>query len=297
MWLFYLMAFGQCSIHEHDQIVPPFRTEFMDHVKTIPAQSHHHRRSISNPPILYMNLDTTTLTPAQTHSIGLAYKFMSLVYNAGVSINISVRASTSVVSTGDSSYLVGTAESDTNMITLYVSKIPNDDAIMIVTLHEMFHLFGFSSSHEEGSASFVARVNFYTNVYQSVRVDDCLGTKAPALVTDDHVHWNASHPYFKDDTMLPTVHFGTTATSKCTIKAVLDSRASWTDNLCESDTCSGGKTCRRIGPHWISVCQVPALPPSPPAPYECTLVMFVYLSCIVCLMIGTRACHRRRVNS
>lgn len=296
-WVLYLVALGQCSIRENNQTIPPYRTEFMDHVKTIPASSHH-RRSITNPPILYMNLDTTTLTPAQIHSVALAYKFMSLVYNAGTSINISVRASSSVISTGDNSYLVGTAESSTNTITLYTSKIPNDDALMIVTLHEMFHLFGFSTSHEEGSESFVSRVNEYTNVYESASVDDCLGNKAPALVTNDRVHWNASHGYFKDDTMLPTIHFGTTATSKCTIKAVLESRGSWTDNLCASDAaCSNGKTCRRIGPHWINVCQAPPLPPSPPAPYEATLVMFVYLSCIVTLMVGTRACHRRRVKS
>lgn len=296
MWIFFSVVLGQCSMHNNNQTIPPFRAEFMDHVKTIHASSHH-RRSITNPPILYMNLDAT-LTPAQMHSVSLAYKFMSLVYNAGTSINISVRASPDVIATGDNSYLVGTADSSTNIITLYTSKIPNDDAVMIVTLHEMFHLFGFSTSHEEGSDSFVSRVNAYTNVYESASVDNCLGEKAPALVTNDRVHWNESNSYFKDDTMLPTIHFGTTATSKCTIKAVLDSRASWTDNLCvPGATCSAGKTCRRIGPHWIDVCQVPQLPPSPPAPYESTLVMFVYLSCIVSLMIGTRACHRRRIKS
>lgn len=290
MWILYLFAIADCVSHP-DQLVRPFVHEYTNHV-TLTARQNR-RRSLEQSPIESITVDTTHLTPDDVYAVSLAYQFMTLVYN-GPGISIHVQGSPSVVTT-DGGYLVGTASAD-NVITLYTTTVPNNDALVIVVLHEMFHLFGFSNSHEEGAASFVSRVNPITLVYESPFIDACLGDKAPGTVHTDHAHWNRSNEYFKLDTMQPFISYGATATTKCTVKTVLESRPSWTDNLCDGEVCTGGKVCRSVGAHWIRVCQAPEATREGINERAIVFNVLAFLGMIGAALGGLTVCHRKRTS-
>jgi len=199
-----------------------------------------------------LTFNTTYLTDEDVYAVGLAYKFFAMVYT-GEGIDIIVQGSPLQVPT-EKGVLLGTASTST--ITLYTRSIPNVDATVLVTLHEMFHMFGFSTAHEQGAMSFVDRANPFTLEYESDATRRCAG--GPVHVHRDLSHWNKSNPYFQDDVMLPYIDFSKSATSACTVKTVLESRPSWSHHMCTKDTeCSGGNVCRRIGRHWIRVCHAP----------------------------------------
>jgi hypothetical protein len=293
MWWIALVACARASCSSTATQSAPYREEFMNHA-TVTSSDTRHRRSLDGPPAS-LTFNRTHLTADNVHAIGIAYKFMDMVYTAGVGIDITVQGSPEEVSTG-AGFLVGQANSATNTITLYTAKIPNNDALVIVMLHEMFHLFGFSQAHGDGAASFVSRVNMFTLVYSSAAVSSCMGLDAPATVHSDHAHWNTSNAFFADDTMQPYIKFDKTATSVCTVKAVLDSRPTWRDNLCETDTaCRGGRVCRSLGRHWIRVCQAPELAHTRTVSASQTaLNVGVYAATICALVQGLLACHARR---
>jgi len=245
MILVLLLALGDCS---GGGVARAFRHELVQHA----YRTQRQRRSVETPPIGDLTFNTTYLTDEHVHTVGLAYKFFVMVYT-GESVDIHVQGSPLKVPS-DSGWLLGTASETT--ITLYTRSIPSADGLLLVTLHEMFHVFGFSTAHEAGALSFIERSNPFTLEYNSVPMQLCTGDNVH--VHRDQAHWNKSNAYFQDDIMLPYIDFSKSATSVCTVKAVLESRPSWSHHMCSADTeCTGGDVCRRIGRHWFSVCHAP----------------------------------------
>lgn len=247
MSLVLLLALGDCS---GGGVARAFRHELVQHA----SRTQRQRRSIETPPIGDLTFNTTYLTDEHVHTVGLAYKFFAMVYT-GQSVDIHVQGSPLQVPT-EKGWLLGTASTTT--ITLHTRSIPNADAILLVTLHEMFHVFGFSNEREGGALSFTERSNPFTLEYNSAPMELCTGGRIH--VHRDLSHWNKSSAYFNDDLMLSYIDFSKSAISPCTVKAVLESRPSWSHHMCSADTeCTGTDVCRRIGRHWFSVCHAPAV--------------------------------------
>lgn len=245
MILTLLLAIGECTGGGTPRAL---RHELVGHG----ARTQRGRRSLESPPIRDLTFNTSYLTDEDIYAVGLAYKFFAMVYT-GEGIDITVQGSPLQVPT-DKGWLLGTASGST--ITLYTRSVPNIDGTILVTLHEMFHVFGFNTAHEAGAMSFVDRSNPFTLEYNSIAIERCAGGKVH--VDRDLTHWNKSNHYFQDDVMLPYIDFSKSATSACTVKAVIESRPSWSHHLCTENTqCSTGKVCRRIGHHWINVCHAP----------------------------------------
>lgn len=268
-----VLAIGECAGGGTPRA---FRHELVGHA----ARTQRHRRSLESPPIRELTFNMTFLTDEDVYAVGLAYKFFAMVY-AGEGIDIMVQGSPLQVPT-EGGMLLGTASGST--ITLYTRSIPSVDGTVIVTLHEMFHLFGFSTAHEAGAMSFVDRSNPFTLEYNSIAMRQCAGK---VHVHRDLTHWNKTNRYFQDDIMLPYIDFGKSATSACTVKAVLESRPSWSHHMCAKDTeCSAGDVCRRIGRHWIRVCHAPEVAKTHVfSPDEVAMNMFTYGLAIYVLTI------------
>lgn len=247
MMIVLLLSLGDCT---GGGVPRPLRHELVGHA----SRTQRSRRSIEQPPIQSMHINMTYLTDEHAYGVGLAYKFFAMVYSGqGIDIHVQGSPEEPLAETG---VLLGTANEDTNTITLYTKHIPNVDAIVLVTIHEMFHLFGFSTAREENALSFADRANAFTLDYNSSLMQQCTGKRVH--VHRDARHWNYSDAYFNDDTMLAYIDFGKTATTPCTVQAVLESRPSWSHHLCSSDAaCSNGNVCRLIGRHWIRVCHAP----------------------------------------
>ena len=280
MILTLLLALGECSGGGTPRAL---RHELVGHG----VRTQRGRRSLESPPIHDLTFNTTYLTDEDVYAVGLAYKFFVMVYT-GEGIDITVQGSPLQVPT-EKGWLLGTASGST--ITLYTRSIPNIDGTVLVTLHEMFHLFGFSTAHEAGAMSFVDRSNPFTLEYDSVAIETCAG--GDVHVHRDLTHWNKSNHYFQDDVMLPYIDFGKSATSACTVKAVLESRPSWSHHLCTEDTqCSAGNVCRRIGRHWIHVCHAPeVVSPRVFSPDDVMMNMFAYGIAIYVLTSCIPAVH------
>jgi hypothetical protein len=136
----------------------------------------------------------------------------------------------------------------------------------------------------------------------SPRITECVqeymgapsGTKLHSDAT--RAHWNNSSPHQQNDVMLPYIHFDSTATSRCTVEMVIESRPEWTTNLCtKNDDCHGGTECLSIGRHWISVCQIPpeATLTKPFNPAHAVAQFSVFSAAVSILWVGIVACLRR----
>jgi len=293
MLVFVGLVLGCASDVMHPNLVAPFIADYQAGL-VVPPPAQRHRRSLESPPISGITIIPEHMSADDIRAIGIAYKFMTLVYTAdGDTLNITVQASPETISTGPDTYLVGLANPSTKTITMYTSHIPTSDAFVVVLLHEMLHLFGFSTLSSEGAGSFVSRANPYTLTYNSSSIALCAGSTA--TVHTDLVHWNTSHPYFTDDTMLPVIRYDKTATTKCTVLAVLESRPGWEHNLCDTSAdCAAPKVCRSLGRHWIKLCQHPLAEHKwTVSPSETILNMLAFSGAIVVLIGGILTCHNR----
>ena len=236
-----------------------------------PAGDPRRRRStaivVGQPPISTLDLSGLS-DPLHLWVAGVAWKLMALLFRVADDedrIAMSIVAVSGTIHTGDATILLGTAASDTRVITLYVDNIPNEDAMLVVLLHEMLHLMGYGTLSSPGAGSFYSRHNPITLEYNSAATASCVRnlqgyTGSEPIHTDPSgSHWNMSSPQFDDhDLMKPILSFGKTDIGICTTLAVLESRPRWTNSLCYTDRdCQlfAGTTCQRVGHHWISVCQ------------------------------------------
>lgn len=235
-------------------------------VQPVVASSNRHRRSVDftrYSPVINIVVEHDHITPSQLHIIGIAYKFFIMVYKADDDVleTVTIRGRDD----NPDKNVLGVAEPYINRITMYVDVIPGPDVFLIVLLHEFMHLFGFSTQASPGATSFYDRSDPMTLLYNSPTIRDCLATRygGPTnqlpSVDPARVHWNNSNHPVRHDLMLPYISFKETATSICTIQAVLESRPGWTSKLCDTDAdCAVGVTsCRPVGTHWISTCQNP----------------------------------------
>lgn len=239
-----------------------FETSTKHRQSTISHPKRAARSLIIGPPFASFNIDTSTLSTTQQYSCGLAYRLFVMMYQSEATYtidNITIVGSEDVISS-DGGVIVGTANMNTRVITMYTSLLPDADTFMIVLIHEILHLVGFGTLASPTKSSFVARTNTLTLVHDSENIRGCVETHMnsppdPILYVDRSIaHWNASNTTWENDIMLPMISMHSRM-SMCTMKTVIDSRQ-WSDEICVSNSdCTQPKTCQSLGFHLIKVCQ------------------------------------------
>lgn len=318
---------------EYLENVAPYSYEFYRH-STIERALHphqdsgeRHRRGTAddNAPVGSFIIDSSLPVEFQ-HATGMVYRFFLMLYTSPPAEQIENITIVGGTSLGGSSIVVGSAHYADMSITMYMDHIPSVDVYMVVLIHEVspcpvpgcelgciprltgrlqvLHLMGFGVLSGTGKRSFTNRSDPFTLEFDSPPILACvkkyMGAASDATLHSDAVraHWNTSMGFMENDVMLPYIHFDKTATSRCTVETVLESR-SWTSHLCvDDDDCHDDTRCLTMGQHWISVCQIP--PEDPPGrPYRPVhvLVQFAVFSIVVSVFwIGVVACVRRPMD-
>lgn len=320
------LLFGLVSITDvpcqstpyHLLSVAPLTSEYTHYVKTtnfttpdVPSHTRIGRRNVqvsTLPPISFINM-TRLNDPMHMWVAGIAWKLTKLLFLADSDqLSISIVTESGTTHPTPSTILLGTANPSTRVITLYVDNMPNSDAMLIVLLHEMFHLMGYSTLSSPGSASFRDRTNALTLLYNSSRIDNCVREKqgytgTGSLYSDaDRSHWNMSlgdnRLFDPHDLMMPILAFTKSAISVCTTQNVIESRPGWRDALCFSDAdcqLTVGYVCTKLGNHWISVCR-PSSHAIPEAVFTARSIRYIvltYIGTIKVFWILTLQCRKR----
>ncbi len=333
--LFALALSTECKTkREYLENVAPYSYEFYRH-STIERALHPHegkrgRRGTADgdAPVVNFFIDTDLPVEFQ-HASGMVYRFFLLLYTSSPAEQIENITIDRGTTASGSDIIVGSASYADMRITMYMDNIPSVDVYMVVLIHEVrpalfsdsrprvgrlwcthlprlqvLHLMGFGVLSGEGKRSFTNRSDPFTLEFDSPAITACvkkyMGASEEDTLYSDAVraHWNTSMDFMANDVMLPYIHFDKTATSRCTVETVLESRA-WTSHLClDDDDCHDGTRCLTMGRHWISVCQIPPEdPPSRPYRPVHVLVQFAVFSIVVSVFwIGVAACVRRPMD-
>jgi hypothetical protein len=299
---------GCTSTPDNLKRVVPYSAEFYRHstIRRIsPPPSLRHRRNVDDDePVVDFIIDTSTLSNVEQHACGMVYRLILLLYSSPSDraiTNITIVGNPSIVELPGGNIILGTASS-ARLITIYPNAIPNMDAFMVVLLHEVFHIMGFGELSSLGALSFRDRADNMTLLIDAPSVAHCTvermnGPAGAVLYSDiNRAHWNASNQTWDNDLMLPTIYFGSTALSYCTVKMVLLSRPEWTDRLCDKDgDCYNGQICVTLGRHWIRVCQTTPLAvlTTTITPAHAITQFTVFIVVLSSLWIGILKCHQR----
>jgi hypothetical protein len=262
------LSFSTQCVHDGEiQAGLPVVVEYVEFLRTNPnaGETVVSRRSVFElgPPLA--NLIVDSLSAAEQYVVGVAYRLIALFFPAHHGDKIDV---TLTMSTLDVGTTLGTANYETNEVVIYTNRIPDQDSLLLVIIHELFHLFAFGPLSSPNVQSFRNRTDPVSFIYDG----------NPDITTDENrAHW--AYPY-KYDVMQSVLTFGKTTIGYDTLLAIKKSRPGWVMNGCRnSSDCiiPSRPTCQRIGDFFGSVCvaiSYPAQSETAAAPTQILVVIF-----------------------